>query len=77
MATIRQVLKKQAQVDAATEKLIELKNQRYELLQACPELNKPHGYGCGSAETFVTVDAVPCRIRVDPYSNVTKEELRF
>ena len=77
MATIRQVLKVQEQINATRAKLNSLTAKRYELLEACIDLNKPRKYDIGPAETFTTIDAVPCRIKVYSDSSVEKEELTF
>ncbi len=77
MATITQVLRIQKQIDATEDKLADLRDKRCALVEACPELNKPRSFANQPAETFVTIDAVPCRLRVYSNSHIDKEELRF
>jgi hypothetical protein len=77
MATITQVLRIQKQIDATEDKLADLRAKRCALVKACQSLNKPRSYANQPAETFMTINAVPCRLLVYSDSQVDKEELRF
>jgi len=77
MATLKQVLRIQEQIDATNQKLRDLTNKRQKLVESCSDLKKPIRYVRSPAETFVTIDAVPCRVLVYSDWTVEKEELRF
>ena len=77
MATLKQVLKIQEQIDTTRQKLGNLTDKRQQLVEACSDLKKPVRYVRSPAETFVTIDAVPCRVLVYSDWTVEKEELHF
>ena len=76
MATIKQLIKVNSDINKAKERYGALCSKRKQLVDEL-ELNKPIGYYAGKAETLVTINDKPHRVWVYSYGEVTIEELAF
>ena len=76
MATLKQLLKLQQQVDAAESKLGDLKEKRREMIQVLG-LKTPKSYNDRRQENFVSVDGLPVRLWVNLYGDLEIENLTF
>ena len=76
MASLKQLLKLQQQVDATESKLDNLKEKRLEIVKALG-LKTPSLYSQRREENFVSIDELPVRLWVDHYGNLEIEDLTF
>lgn len=76
MATLKQLLKLQHQVDAAQSKLDDLKSKRREMINALG-LKRPSSFSERRQENFVSIDGLPVRLWVGTYGDLEIENLTF
>lgn len=76
MATIKQLLKLQQQVEAAETKVHDLKINRRNMVKALG-LKYPSSFSQVREENFVSIDGLPVRIWVNYYGDVEFENLTF
>ena len=75
MATLKQLIKLQQQVETAQAKLDECKNKRHEMIKAIG-LDTP-SWRENRQENFVSIDDEPARLWVDSWGNLEIEYLKF
>jgi len=75
MATLKQLIKVQQQVETAQAKLDEYKGKRRKMIQALG-LNIP-SWTERRQETFVSLDNKPVRLWIDSWGNLEIEHLKF
>jgi hypothetical protein len=76
MATLKQLLKLQQQVDAAESKLNDLREKRREMINALG-LKRPSSFSQSRQENFVSIDGLPVRLWVNIYGDLEIENLTF
>jgi hypothetical protein len=75
MATLKQLLKLQQQIEADEDKIDKKRERRSKLIF---ELGLKRGdYHKGRGENFATIDALPCRIWVSVDGRIEVEDLRL
>lgn len=75
MATLKQLIKLQQQVETAQAKLDEYKTKRMEMIKSLG-LNFP-SWSERRQESFVSIDDKPARLWVDTWGNLEIEYLKF
>ena len=76
MATLKQLLKLQQQIDAAESKLNGLREKRREMINALG-LKRPANFTQSRQENFVSIDGLPVRLWVGTYGHLEIENLTF
>ena len=76
MATLKELLKLQQQIDVAETKVKGLRVKRREMTKVLG-LKHPASYGEPRQENFVSIDGLPVRIWVNYCGNIEIENLTF
>jgi hypothetical protein len=76
MATLKQLLKLQQQIDAAESEVQDLKVKRRDMTKVLG-LKHPASFGELRQENFVSIDGLPVRIWVNYFGNIEIENLTF
>ena len=76
MATLKQLLKLQQQVDVAESKVNDLRTKRREMIKALG-LKGPSSFCERRQENFVSIDGLPVRLWVGTYGDLEIENLTF
>ena len=76
MATLKQLLKLQQQIDADQTKLDERKLKRREMIKALG-LKYPSSFSDRWQENFVSIDGLPVRLWVGTFGDLEIENLTF
>ena len=76
MATLKQLLKLQQQIDADQTKLDERKLKRREMIKALG-LKYPSSFSDRRQENFVSIDGLPVRLWVGTFGDLEIENLTF
>ena len=76
MATLKQLLKLQQQVEATEEKLADQKSKRNTMIKTLG-LKYPSSFSERRQENFVSIDGLPVRLWVSNYGDLEIENLTF
>jgi hypothetical protein len=76
MATLKQLLKLQQQIDVAETKVQDLKVKRRDMIKVLG-LKNPSSFSDRRQENFVSIDGLPVRLWVGTYGDLEIENLTF